>query len=52
MWENVDAVATVRELAGVEKFLQHLEYLNPEVMNEEKWFALQDAACGALVNMW
>ena len=51
MWNNVDAVATVRDLAGVAKFLERLEYKNPEVMNEEKWFALQDAACGALLNM-
>lgn len=51
MWNNVDAVATVRDLGGVAKFLERIEYKNVEVMNEEKWFALQDAACGALVNM-
>lgn len=41
-----------REKGGVNALLERLKYDNPEVMNEDKFLALQDAACGALFNMW
>jgi hypothetical protein len=52
MWGQVDAVEAARETGLINSLLESLKYANPEVMNEEKFSALQDAACGALLNMW
>ena len=45
------AAEGIRALGGVDKLLERLRYPNDEVMNEERRFALQDAACGALLNL-
>ena len=52
MWGQVDAVEAARENGLIQSLLEALKYQNPEVMNEDKFAALQDAACGALLNMW
>lgn len=52
MFGQVDAVEAAREKGLINSLLDPLKYANPEVMNEEKFAALQDAACGALLNMW
>ena len=52
MWGQVDAVEDARERGLINSLLEPLKYENAEVMNEEKFSALQDAACGALLNMW
>ncbi len=52
MWGQVDAVEAARERGLISSLLEALKYQNPEVMNDEQFSALQDAACGALLNMW
>eukprot|EP01043_Picozoa_sp_COSAG02_P021587 COSAG02_NODE_1100_length_14582_cov_130.690672_7_plen_101_part_00 len=52
MWGQVDAVEAARERGLINSLLEALKYQNPEAMNDEQFSALQDAACGALLNMW
>ena len=53
MWGQVDAVEAARERGLINSLLEALKYQNPEAMNDEQFSALQDAACGALLNkLW